>query len=186
MARVIIIDDDKAMSQMLSTMVLRTGHDALSAHTLRAGMREVSKGGFDIVFLDIRMPDGSGLDILPRIRESPSPPEVIIMTGCGDPDGAELAIKNGAWDYIEKPSSIKEMMLPFLRALQYREEKKARTPAAAPKWEGIIGSSVRMRSCFDILAQAANSDASVLVTGETGTGKEALRPGHPRELSPGP
>ena len=73
MARVIIIDDDKAMSQMLSTMVLRTGHDALSAHTLRAGMREVSKGGFDIVFLDIRMPDGSGLDILPRIREAPSP-----------------------------------------------------------------------------------------------------------------
>ena len=94
------------------------------------------------------------------------------MTGYGDPDGAELAIKNGAWDYIEKPSSIKEMMLPFLRALQYREEKKARTPAVALKWEGIIGSSPRMRSCFDILAQAANSDASVLIMGETGTGKE--------------
>ncbi len=172
MAQVMIIDDDVVMCEMLSSMVHRTGHEATSAHTLKEGMREVSARNYDIVFLDIRMPDGSGLDILPRIRERSSPPEVIIMTGYGDPDGAELAIKNGAWDYIEKPSSIKEMMLPFLRALQYREEKKARTPAVAIKWEGIIGSSPRMRACFDVLAQAANSDASVLITGETGTGKE--------------
>ncbi len=172
MAHVMIIDDDVVMCEMLSSMVHRTGHEAASAHTLREGMLQVSATNYDIVFLDIRMPDGSGLDILPRIRELPSPPEVIIMTGYGDPDGAELAIKNGAWDYIEKASSIKEMMLPFLRALQYREEKKARTPAVALKWEGIIGSSPRMQACFDILAQAANSDASVLITGETGTGKE--------------
>ena len=172
MAHVMIIDDDVVMCDMLSSMVHRTGHDAQSAHTLTDGMRQLSKDSFDIVFLDIRMPDGSGLDILPKIREISPPPEVIIMTGYGDPDGAELAIKNGAWDYIEKPSSIKEMMLPFLRALQYREEKRARKPAVALKWEGIIGSSPRMRSCFDVLAQAANSDASVLIIGETGTGKE--------------
>ncbi len=172
MAQVIIIDDDVAMCEMLSSMVRRTGHSASSANTLAEGMGRIASDAFDIVFLDIRMPDGSGLDVLPRIREIASPPEVIIMTGFGDPDGAELAIKNGAWDYIEKPSSIKEMMLPFLRALQYREEKRARKPAVALKWEGIIGASLRMRSCFDILAQAANSDASVLIMGETGTGKE--------------
>jgi len=167
-----IIDDDVVMCEMLASMVHRTGHTAWSAHTLKEGMRQVSGGKYDIVFLDIRMPDGSGLDILPRIRALSSPPEVIIMTGYGDPDGAELAIKNGAWDYIEKPSSIKEMMLPFLRAVQYREEKKSRTPAIALKWDGIIGSSTRMRACFDTLAQAAISEASVLITGETGTGKE--------------
>jgi two-component system, NtrC family, response regulator len=173
MAKVMIIDDDVVMCEMLSSMVSRTGHEPSSAHTLKEGMRKISSDGYDIVFLDIRLPDGSGLDILPKIREiSSPPPEVIIMTGYGDPDGAELAIKNGAWDYIEKPSSIKEMMLPFLRALQYREEKKARKPAVALKWEGIIGSSTRMKQCFDILAQAANSDASVLIMGETGTGKE--------------
>lgn len=172
MAQVMIIDDDVIMCEMLSNMVHRMGHDASSAHTIKDGLKHIFSKGFDIVFLDIRMPDGSGLDVLPRIREIPSPPEVIIMTGYGDPDGAELAIKNGAWDYIEKPSSIKEMMLPFIRALQYREEKKARKPAVALKWEGIIGSSPRMRQCFDILAQAANSEASVLITGETGTGKE--------------
>lgn len=172
MAQVMIIDDDVVMCEMLSNMVHRSGHDATFVHTLKEGMREISSKDYDIVFLDIRMPDGSGLDLLPRIRERASPPEVIIMTGYGDPDGAELAIKNGAWDYIEKPSSIKEMMLPFLRALQYREEKRSHAPAVALKGEGIIGSSPRMRACFDILAQAAGSNASVLITGETGTGKE--------------
>jgi len=98
MAHVMIIDDDVVMCEMLSSMVHRTGHEAVFAHTLREGMLQVSATNYDIVFLDIRMPDGSGLDVLPRIRELPSPPEVIIMTGYGDPDGAELAIKNGAWD----------------------------------------------------------------------------------------
>jgi two-component system NtrC family response regulator len=172
MAQVMIIDDDATMCDMLSSMVHRLGHEASSAVTVRDGLKQIFSKSFDIVFLDIRLPDGSGLDVLPRIREIPSPPEVIIMTGYGDPDGAELAIKNGAWDYIEKPSSIKEMMLPFMRALQYREEKRARKPAVALKWEGIIGASPRMRQCFDILAQSANSDASVLINGETGTGKE--------------
>ena len=90
MAQVMIIDDDVVMCDMLSSMVDRTGHDASSAHTLKEGMREISSKNYDIVFLDIRMPDGSGLDVLPRIREVSPPPEVIIMTGYGDPDGAEL------------------------------------------------------------------------------------------------
>lgn len=172
MANVLIVDDDTTMCDMLSNMVRRMGHEAGCTHTLRDGLREVFARPLDVVFLDIRMPDGSGLDVLPRIREVASPPEVIIMTGFGDPDGAELAIKNGAWDYIEKPSSIKEMTLPFLRALQYREEKRSRKPAVALKWEGIVGTSSKMKACFDILAQAAASDASVLINGETGTGKE--------------
>ncbi len=68
MAHVMIIDDDVVMCDMLSSMVHRTGHDAESAHTLTEGIRQLSKDSFDIVFLDIRMPDGSGLDVLPRIR----------------------------------------------------------------------------------------------------------------------
>ena len=77
------------------------GHNAEYVSTLKAGLNKVSSGAFDVVFLDVRMPDGNGLEILPRIREIPFPPEVIIMTGAADPDGAELAMKSGAWDYIE-------------------------------------------------------------------------------------
>jgi two-component system NtrC family response regulator len=172
MAHVLIIDDDEMICDMLSTMVRQMGHEVMCTNTLQDGLQESSSGDFDVVFLDVRMPDGSGLDVLPRIREAPSSPEVIIITGFGDPDGAELAIKNGAWDYIEKPTSIKAMTLPLVRALQYREEKQARKPPIALNREGIVGNSPQMRACIDLVAQAANSDATVLIIGETGTGKE--------------
>jgi two-component system NtrC family response regulator len=172
MAHVLIIDDDEMMCDMLSTMVRQMGHEVTCANTLQDGLEVSSSGDFDVVFLDVRMPDGSGLDVLPRIREASSSPEVIIITGFGDPDGAELAIKNGAWDYIEKPSSIKAMTLPLVRALEYRQEKQARKPPIALNREGIVGNNPQMKACIDLVAQAANSDATVLITGETGTGKE--------------
>lgn len=160
------------MCDMLSDMVESMGYHASCATTLREGLAMISSGPVDVVFLDIRMPDGSGLDTLPRIKALPSSPEVIIITGMGDPDGAEIAIKNGAWDYIQKSSSIKEMTLPFMRALQYREEKRTRRPLAAFKAEGMVGNCAAIRKCLDIMAEAAQSDASVLIVGETGTGKE--------------
>ncbi len=174
MARVLIVDDDELICEMLSYMVEDMGHSASSATTLKAGFEKASSENFDVIFLDIRMPDGNGLDLLPKIRELPLHPEVIIITGRGDADGAELAIKNGAWDYIQKSSSTKEMLLPFVRALQYREEKNARKPPTSLKLNGVIGKSPKMKVCLDLLAQAAHSEANVLLTGETGTGKEVF------------
>jgi two-component system NtrC family response regulator len=174
MARVLIVDDDELIGEMLSFMVEDMGHSASSATTLKAGFEKASSDNFDVIFLDIKMPDGNGLDLLPKIRELPLHPEVIIITGRGDPDGAELAIKNGAWDYIQKSSSTKEMLLPFVRALQYREEKNTRKPPTALKLNGVIGKSPSMNVCLDLLAQAAHSDVNVLLAGETGTGKEVF------------
>jgi len=174
MARVLIIDDDELICEMLSFMVEDMGHSASSATTLKTGFEKASSENFDVIFLDIKMPDGSGLHLLPRIRELPLHPEVIIITGSGDADGAELAIKNGAWDYIQKSSSTKEMLLPFVRALQYREEKNARKPPTALKLNGVIGRSPTMKVCLYLLAQAAQSEVNVLLTGETGTGKEVF------------
>jgi two-component system NtrC family response regulator len=174
MARVLIVDDDELIGEMLSCMVEDMGHFASSATTLKTGFEKASSDNFDVIFLDIRMPDGNGLDLLPKIRELPLHPEVIIITGRGDPDGAELAVKNGAWDYIQKSSSTKEMLLPFVRALQYREEKNARKPPTALKLNGVIGKSPTMNVCLDLLAQAAHSEVNVLLTGETGTGKEVF------------
>jgi|UniRef100_A0A7C5AK36 two-component system NtrC family response regulator len=172
MAKVLIIDDDEMFCEMLSDMIRDMGHEVKYTHSLGEGVKEALSGAYDVAFLDVRMPDGSGLNALPRIRESADPPEVIIITGAGDPDGAELAIVNGAWDYIEKQSSIKRMILPLVRALQYREEKKAKKPLMALKLDGIVGQNPKMRSCYDLLAQAADSEANVLIYGETGTGKE--------------
>jgi len=172
MAHVLIVDDDKLICETIANLVRRMGHQTTCSYTLQDGLEKSSSQLADVVFLDVRLPDGNGLEVLPRIQASPSLPEVIIMTGYGDPDGAELAIKHGAWDYIQKPSTIDAMTLPLVRALQYREEKKASKSMMVLKREGIIGNSPRIRACLDLLTQVASSNANVLVTGETGTGKE--------------
>ena len=175
MAKILIIDDDEMMCSTLAMLVERKDHLATSAMTLKDGIELAATSDFDVVFLDVKMPDGNGLDALPTIESSPSNPEVIIMTGFGDPNGAELAIKCGAWDYIEKGFSIKEITLSLERALQYRKEKQEAGHNRKPvqlKREHIIGNSPALNNCLDLVAQAAESDANIFITGETGTGKE--------------
>lgn len=173
MAKILIIDDDLEICEMLLNLFYQMGHGAICRNTLTSGLKEVTSNPYDIVFLDVQLPDGSGLDILPKIRKTRSSPDVIILTGFGDADGAEIAIKYGAWDYIQKPVSLKALTLPLQRIIQYREElKNARQSTVALKLDGIVGNSGRMRSCYDLVAQAASSSTNVLITGETGTGKE--------------
>ena len=175
MAKILIVDDDEMMCSTLSALVERKGHQAVCRMTLKEAVACAQEGDFDMVFLDVKMPDGNGLDVLPTIEASPSTPEVIIMTGYGDADGAELAIKSGAWDYIEKGFSIKEITLSLERALQYRKEKQevSKNRVAVPLQRGgIIGNSPALNSCLELVAQSAESDANVFITGETGTGKE--------------
>jgi two-component system NtrC family response regulator len=172
MARVLIIDDENMMCKMLSAMVQGQGHEAVCAQTLAEGLQQSTLRGFDVVFLDVGLPDGNGLDAIPPLRALPQAPEIIIITGSGNPDGAELAISQGAWDYIEKTSSVSQMALPLTRALQYRQEKQAYGRPVALKLEGIVGASPPLRDCIDLLAQGATSDINVLISGATGTGKE--------------
>lgn len=172
MARILIIDDDEDMCYTLSGIARHEGHHTSCAYNLGEGKMKASQGAFDLVFLDVMMPDGNGLDALPKIRKASSRPEVIIITAEGDPDGAEMAIRNGAWDYLQKPFTIKEMQLSLLRALQFREAEKIPHPTVSLKRKGIIGEGPAIRSCFELVGQAAQSDNNVLITGETGTGKE--------------
>jgi two-component system NtrC family response regulator len=172
MATILIIDDDRLICETIGNVVKRMGHEAICAHTLQEGLEKLASRLADVVFLDVRLPDGSGLEALPQVQSAPSVPEVIIMTGYGDPDGAELAMRHGVWDYIQKPSTVDALILSLVRALQYREEKKAKQAAPLLKREGIVGSSPQTTRCLDLLAQVANSEANVLLTGETGTGKE--------------
>ncbi len=172
MSDILIIDDDEFVGESISSLVRQLGHKAVYSPTLADGLSRARTEPFDLVFLDVRLPDGSGLDILPQLRATGSCPEIIILTGFGDPDGAELAIRNGAWDYIEKPSSLQSIKLPLLRALEYRKEKKEDRARVSLKRPGIIGNCQKIGGCLDLLAEASGSDVNVLITGETGTGKE--------------
>ena len=142
MANVLIIDDNEMFCEMLSQMVTDLGHQVSYVLTLGKGLETAISGKYEVIFLDVQLPDGNGLEILPQIREIPDGPEVIIITVAGDQNGAELAMKNGAWDYVEKQAPIKQMMLPLVRAIKYQEEKKSRRlfqEAQQPKSGKIIG-----------------------------------------------
>ncbi len=172
MARILIIDDDEPMGELLARRLKVSGHEIECATTLRNARTILSAEPFDLVLLDVNLPDGDGLSFLPWIQESVNPPEVIIFTGQGDPDGAETAIRNGAWDYVEKGGSLSSVLLPVTRALQHRELKRSQDPLLLLKRGGIIGESPAIRSCLTQIYRAAQSDISVLICGETGTGKE--------------
>ncbi len=172
MAVILIIDDDTGLNRTLAGMVRRMGHESVSAHTLQQGLELATSGDFDCILLDVNLPDGNGLKALPKLQEIVSDPEIIIITGEGDPDGAELAIENGAWDYIRKPSSVKSMMLPLMRALQYREGKEKFRQSVVFERDAIVGKSSVLNKCIETMSMAANSEASVLLFGQTGTGKE--------------
>ncbi len=172
MSKVLIIDDDGGVCRTLTVMVGQQGHEAFTASTLAQGMERIAREPIDLVLLDVHLPDGNGLEKIPAISQSPSRPEIIILTGRGDPDGADLAIRNGAWDYMEKSASPKAMALRFLRVLEYRAQKNLLRRTLPVDREGIIGTSEPLMQALAQLAQTVGSDAGVLITGETGTGKE--------------
>lgn len=174
MPKVLIIDDDQQLCAMISKLCGSRGHETRAAHTLKDGMAALAAETCDVVFLDVGLPDGDGLTALPEIKASATQPEVIIITGASSPDGAELAIRSGAWDYVAKSASINEMLLAVERALEYRRQKMEAGKPVALQRHHILGSSNRIRACLDQVAAAASTDANVLVCGETGTGKELL------------
>ena len=172
-ANVLIIDDEKNLCIILSKKIESMGHRTKYALTLEEGYAFSQAERFDFIYLDVHMPDGNGLEAISRLRDNPAMPEVIIMTGAAEATGAEVAIKGGAWDYIIKPSSLDVMVLPLIRALEYRKAKIV-SKQVALKREKIIGSSKKMQACLEKVAHVASFDAHVLVTGETGTGKELI------------
>ena len=131
MASVLIINDDLSVCDILFNIIKNMGHCVTCSHTLCGGLREAETGKYDLVLLDIGLPDGNSLDAIARIQQVEPGPQIIIMTKQDDEDGAELAIRNGVWDYIQQPASVHHMTLRIMRALQYREEGKVKCEGGA-------------------------------------------------------
>lgn len=173
MQRMLIIDDDVEACETIESLIVRLSHTCDMAHTISSGRQLLEDGEYDVLFLDVGLPDGNGLDLLPEVMQIPNAPEVIILTGKGDPDGAELAIKGGVWDYILKPSSVREITLTLNRALKYRLEKSTRIDSHDElDYGAVIGQSQGIQASLRLTKKAASANTNVLITGETGTGKE--------------
>lgn len=173
MAYVLVIDDDPITNQLFCDVVTQLGHESIGAGDLSEGRDKAVRMPIDLVLLDVNLPDGSGMETLPELLRSPSEPEVIIVTGQGDPDAAETAIRSGAWDYILKPAPVEAMRLVIRRALKYRAAKADQRPTHLRR-DDIIGNSYALNATLERVAQAAATAANVLIYGETGTGKELV------------
>ena len=141
MSNILIIDDDMEICDTMESLVSRLSHDCTTVQNIRAGRNAAQEQSFDVVFLDVSLPDGNGLDLLPELAELTDAPEVIILTGKGDPAGAELAIQGGVCEYILKPSSVIEITLTLKRALLYRQEKLGNLTGVGVDTKNIIGKS---------------------------------------------
>jgi two-component system NtrC family response regulator len=174
MARILIIDDDEQIREIIFARMEALGHTPCTADTLARGKHHIQTKALDLVFLDVNLPDGNGLDLLDQIRAKADPPLVIIITAFGNTRGAGLAITNGAWDYIEKPFYKENLILQTRQALAYRAEKKKQEKKQVFNPKGMVGKSRAFMDCLEKAAGVAGSSVSVLIQGESGTGKELL------------
>lgn len=172
MATLLIVDDDILFCEALSTTLEENNYRVLVAHNLGRARELLKKHTIAVAFIDVFLPDGNGLDLLAGLALLPEPPEAIVVTAQGDPQGAENAITSGAWDYVQKPADMAEILLMVQRALQAHERKKQMPDQAGSA--GIVGNNRAMRLTLLQMFEAAQVDAPVLITGETGTGKELV------------
>jgi two-component system NtrC family response regulator len=172
MADILVVDDEKNICELLTSAVEEAGHTARCAQTLKQGQQLTTEHDFAAVLLDVHLPDGNGLENLSAFLHQPSRPEVIIITGYADLQGAEYALTQGAFDYIQKPVTLKEVELTLSRALEYRDARLVREKGPQTKRDEILGNSQPMRKVIQSLSEGALGEHSILITGETGTGKE--------------
>ncbi len=181
MANILIVDDDELFSIGLADVLESEGHRTFYAPTLAEGRKFAQSRDMDLIFLDLQLPDGFGMDMLSYLKNLSNSPEIIVITGKLEEENAEIAIRKGAWDFVKKSSTQLEMKHSCMRALEYRDKRLALEPVYR---EGIIGSSPALKRCLEEMASAAKSQAEVLFLGETGTGKElfasALHANSPR------
>lgn len=176
-ATVLVVDDEDAARQFVSAALSDAGFEAVEAASLADANRLLDAGAADIILLDVFLPDGSGLTLLDRLaRENPSPP-VILMTAFGEVEIAVEAMKKGAQDFLQKPLDLARLVQAVERAREtvaLRRELDLLRRASQDQTEMIVGESPEMQRLAREAARAAAASVSVLITGETGTGKEVM------------
>ncbi|MFT7520397.1 MAG: two-component system response regulator HydG [Kiritimatiellia bacterium] len=172
---ILVVDDDRSNRMTLERLLKREGYAVTHAESGRKAMEQLRGSTVDLVLTDLKMPGMSGLDLLKAVRAVDPEVEVVVMTAYGTVETAVEAMKEGAYDFVSKPLKRIELVTTLRKALEkralQRENRRLREQLGAVGDGELVGRSVAMRTLLDEVEQVAPSDATVLLTGESGTGK---------------
>jgi two-component system response regulator PilR (NtrC family) len=175
--RVLVVDDERSMRELLSIVLRREGYDVTLAENGRLAIEQLERARFDLLISDIKMPDMSGVDVLRAAKRLDQDIVGIMITAFASADTAIEAMRLGAHDYLSKPFDIDELKIKVRNALEQRQLRHEnvllkRALGTTHQFGNIVGRSDKMLAVFKLIEQIARTDSTVLVTGESGTGKE--------------
>jgi DNA-binding NtrC family response regulator len=176
---ILIIDDEAAIRESLETLLEMDGYNIAVAESAEEGLARIAERPFDLVLLDLALPDRSGMEVLREIRERDSQLAVIMITAYGTVENAVQAMQNGAANFIQKPWDNEKLLadVRIVVARRRAEEENIQLKRALKQrynFENIVGKSESMLRIFDLVAQVAPSRSTILIQGESGTGKELI------------
>jgi len=177
--RILVADDEEIMREVLAELLSTESYTVEMAENGSKALRSIQNGEYELVLLDLMMPELDGLQVLEALKEIENPPEVIILTAFASIEKAIAATKLGAFDFIAKPFKNDELLLSIKNALEHRrllEENRRLRNSLHERYSfhNIIGKSSGMQQVFDLVSQAAPRRSTILIQGESGTGKELV------------
>ncbi len=178
-ARVLVVDDERSMRELLTIVLKREGHDVLVAENGGAALEILNRESIDLLISDIKMPDMSGVDVLKAAKSVDQDIVGVMITAFASTDTAVEALRMGAYDYLTKPFNVDELKIVIRNALERRHLRQEnvllkRTLQHTHQFSNIVGRSEAMLAVFRLIETIAPTNSTVLVTGESGTGKELV------------
>ena len=176
---ILLLDDDENTRKSLSTFLAMQGYRVKTAASPSQALAELKKDGFHLLLTDVRMPEMDGIQMTKRVKDLFPDIIVLVMTAYGNVKDAVAAMRGGAFDYLTKPLDQDELLIALGKAAEYSSlltevRSLRRSLGVSSPYENIIGGSEAMGEVYRFIAKAAAGDSSVLITGETGSGKEVV------------
>ncbi len=190
--RILIVDDDEAVCRYLAEALPSARFEVTWRTSAETAFAELGNRDFDAVLTDLNMPGLNGIELCERITANRPDIPVVVLTAFGSMDSAVAAIRAGAYDFVTKPIEVEMLSLTLARAVRHRQLQETvrvlrEDSGRGPAFDAVVGASAAIMDVLDQIGRAAVSDATILLTGETGTGKELLAGSiHARSRRPGP
>jgi two-component system response regulator PilR (NtrC family) len=179
-SRILVVDDEQSLREFLEIFLRKQGHEVHMADGGQAAVDLIAAGEeFDLVLTDLKMPSLDGMGVLEAVKDAFPETQVLMMTAYASAETAIEAMKKGAYDYVQKPFNVDEIAVVVAKGLEQRrlraENRELRAQVRRQSsFHSIIGRSPRMQQVFDLIARVAETRTSVLITGESGTGKSLI------------